>query len=60
MWYVGLACDALQVPLEEVMIKNIEKLRARYGENFSESRATNRNLVHEREILEGDSKCNNI
>ena len=35
------------------MTKNIEKLRARYPEKFTEFDAQNRNLVVEREILEG-------
>jgi NTP pyrophosphatase (non-canonical NTP hydrolase) len=53
MWYIGVACDTLGVSLEEVMEKNIAKLRARYGEKFSEQAALNRNLDTERKILEG-------
>jgi hypothetical protein len=39
--------------IEEVWEKNIEKLRARYGEKFSSERAINRDLETERTILEG-------
>lgn len=35
MWYVALLCDAAGIKLEEVLEKNIAKLRARYGEKFS-------------------------
>lgn len=36
----------------EARERNIEKLRARYGEKFTEAAALERNLVAEREILE--------
>lgn len=53
MWYIAIACDALGVSLEGVMEKNIAKLKARYGEKFSEAAALIRNLEAERAILEG-------
>jgi NTP pyrophosphatase (non-canonical NTP hydrolase) len=53
MWYVGVMCSELGVDLEDVMEKNIAKLRARYGEKFTEAAALNRNLEAERKILEG-------
>lgn len=53
MWYVGIMCDTLKVSLEDVMIKNIAKLKARYPEKFTEDKALNRNLFDEREVLEG-------
>ena len=52
MWYIGIACDTLGVSLEEIMQKNHEKLKARYGTKFTEAAALNRNLDAEREILE--------
>jgi len=52
MWYVAIACDAVGVSLEEVMEKNIAKLKARYGEKFNEEGALNRNLENERALLE--------
>jgi NTP pyrophosphatase (non-canonical NTP hydrolase) len=54
MWYIAEACNALGVDLGTVMTKNIEKLRARYPEKFTEFDAQNRNLDVERKILEGD------
>lgn len=41
-WYLALLCHAIDVPLEEVMIRNIEKLKKRYPEGFSESASINR------------------
>ena len=52
MWYISIACDELDISLEEVMQTNVNKLRARYGEKFTEEAALNRNLDKEREILE--------
>lgn len=52
MWYVGIMSDELGVPLSEVMEKNIAKLKARYGDKFTEAAALTRNLDKEREILE--------
>jgi NTP pyrophosphatase (non-canonical NTP hydrolase) len=52
MWYVGIMANQLDVSLEEVMEKNIAKLRKRYGEKFTEAAALNRNLDAERKILE--------
>lgn len=51
-WYLAIACDELGVDFEPLMARNIEKLKARYGEKFSEERAENRDLNSEREILE--------
>lgn len=52
MWYIAIACDALGVSLEGVMEKNIAKLKARYGDKFTQHAALNRNLEAERTILE--------
>lgn len=41
-WYLALLCHAIDVPLEEVMTLNIEKLKKRYPEGFSESASINR------------------
>ncbi len=51
-WYMAIACDELDVPFEALMKRNIEKLKARYGEKFSEEKAEKRDLKSEREILE--------
>ena len=52
MWYCAIILDELGVDFEDVMEKNINKLKARYGEKFSEASANTRNLNKEREILE--------
>jgi len=51
-YYLAIACNALDISFEQVMEKNIEKLKARYGEKFTEEKAINRNITNEREILE--------
>lgn len=58
MWYVAIACDALGVDLEEVMKTNINKLKARFPDKFTESDAVNRNLDKERETLEEGHNLN--
>jgi NTP pyrophosphatase (non-canonical NTP hydrolase) len=52
MWYVALACRALDVSLEDVMDRNIAKLRKRYPEKFTQEAALNRDLDAERKALE--------
>lgn len=51
-WYLAIACDELDVEFETLMERNIEKLRARYGEKFTQDRAEKRDLKIERQILE--------
>lgn len=51
-WYCAIIADELGVDFSEVMERNIAKLKARYGEKFSEDRANERDLGTEREILE--------
>ena len=38
-WYLAEAAQALEIPLDEVFAKNIEKLRKRYPEGFSAERS---------------------
>ena len=54
LWYVALACNALDVSLEEVMERNIAKLHKRYPEKFTEAKAAeeNRDREAERKIME--------
>lgn len=51
-WYIAIACDELDIEFEPIMSRNIEKLKARYGEKFTEEAAEHRNLKRERKILE--------
>ncbi len=41
-WYLAETAFALDVELEEVFIRNIEKLKKRYPEGFSRSKSINR------------------
>lgn len=52
LWYVAIACDVLDVTLDDVMTRNIEKLRQRYPGKFTSDAALNRDLPAERKILE--------
>lgn len=54
LWYLALACNALAINMETVMQTNIEKLRKRYPEKYSDYKAAeeNRNRQAEREVLE--------
>lgn len=52
MWYAGLAIDVLKTTFDEVLTVNIDKLKARYPEKFTEEAAINRDLTTERNILE--------
>lgn len=54
LWYVAEMCEALNTTIEEVMIRNIEKLRLRYPEKYTDHNAAeeNRDRAAERDILE--------
>ena len=41
-WYLAETATALDISLEEVLTRNIEKLRKRYPEGFSAQRSQNR------------------
>ena len=52
LWYSALALRALDSDFESVMSRNIEKLKARYPQKFTEENAISRDLETERKILE--------
>lgn len=52
-WYDAVLAKALGFTFEEVQKINIDKLRARYPQKFTELDAQNRDLVEERTVLEG-------
>jgi NTP pyrophosphatase (non-canonical NTP hydrolase) len=52
-WYCALALTAVKRTMEECMQKNIDKLRARYGDKFTQAAALTRDLDKERKALEG-------
>ena len=41
-WYLAEVAYVLEVPLEEVLVKNIEKLKSRYPEGFDTERSVGR------------------
>ena len=52
LWYVALAMNALGTDFEEQMQINIDKLKLRYPDKFSNEDAEVRDLVSERKLLE--------
>jgi NTP pyrophosphatase (non-canonical NTP hydrolase) len=42
LWYVAVMADGLGLSLDQIARENIEKLRTRYPEGFSEARSLNR------------------
>lgn len=57
-WYQAIGIDALGGDFGNILNTNIEKLRARYPEKFSNESAVNRDLGKEREILETEQVNN--
>lgn len=55
LWYLAEACDALDIPMSQVMQMNIEKLRVRFPEKFEEhlAREENRNRAAEGDMVAG-------
>ena len=47
MWYLAEIADALDVTLEEIARRNIDKLRSRYPDGFDPERSRNREGEHE-------------
>lgn len=42
LWYIAVMSDALNITLEDIAQKNIDKLKARYPDGFSTERSINR------------------
>lgn len=53
LWYIALALDACGFTMEQAMERNIEKLKKRFPDRFTEAAALNRDLAAERAALEG-------
>lgn len=43
LWYIAETCTGIGITMEEVAIRNIEKLRKRYPHGFETERSINRN-----------------
>lgn len=51
LWYVAQLCDACDLRFEEILAKNIEKLKIRYPNGWNQESAMNRNLTAESTAL---------
>lgn len=56
LWYIALALRAVDSDFDTQMYINIEKLKARFPDKFTEFHAENRDLAVERNILEFPNK----
>lgn len=52
MWYIAILVRELDLDFNEILQLNIDKLKARFPEKFTQDNALNRNLEKERSILE--------
>lgn len=52
MWYISNFCTINNLDFGDILLKNVEKLKVRYPDKFTEHNANNRNLNRERETLE--------
>jgi NTP pyrophosphatase (non-canonical NTP hydrolase) len=52
LWYLARICSLFGWTFEEVMELNINKLKARYGDKFTQQAALSRDLNKERTVLE--------
>lgn len=52
MWYMAILCDEVGLSFEELWDRNIEKLKARYPDKYSDFKAQKRNISKERKVLE--------
>ncbi len=52
MWYILIAMKHLNIDLDDVIAKNIAKLKVRYPERFTEEAAADRDLAAERQEIE--------
>lgn len=58
LWYIANLCNMHGWDLRDIMQTNIDKLKARYPEKFTEENALNRNLDKERATLESSRVLN--
>lgn len=56
LWYIARTLTLLDSSFEDAMKRNNEKLKARYGDKFTEHSALNRDLDKERAILSKGSQ----
>lgn len=54
-WYTFNLMRMLNIDFEEILQTNVDKLKTRYPNGFTEAGAVNRDLKAERKVLEGSS-----
>lgn len=59
-WYQAIAVDALGGDFQQILERNIAKLKARFPDKFTNENAINRDLDTERSILEGKTEPNSV
>lgn len=52
LWYISNLCTIRGWDLEDIMQTNIDKLKVRFPEKFTNENALNRDLKEERKVLE--------
>lgn len=55
MWYIFFLSARVGINLDECIAMNLEKLKKRFPEKFTEEKANNRDLDSERETLESNA-----
>lgn len=53
LWYLAILCDCMGTTIAKEQAINIEKLKSRYPDKFTNAAALNRDLAAERATLEG-------
>jgi NTP pyrophosphatase (non-canonical NTP hydrolase) len=53
---IDIICKVLELDINEIMYRNIEKLKVRYPDKFSTENALNRNLDEENKVLNKEDK----
>lgn len=56
-WYMAIASDALGVDFDEIQRRNVNKLKTRYPDKYTDEKALNRDLAAEAEALKGAPTC---
>jgi len=52
MFYIGSFCRLNDLDLEDIILRNVDKLETRYKGKFTQQAANNRDLNKERDVLE--------
>jgi len=56
LWYIAIMCNEMDIDMESIMQVNIDKLKKRYGDKFSNEKAIDRDVKTERQLLDDGFK----